>query len=1674
MSAATSLDDLQERLSRLKPGANYLDVLAALRPPESPAVIEARRRCALVRSFDSDLYDFLTKGIEETPKLKELLESGDAQSFGEGRWVLSDSVRAPLLRSWQSDKNAEWKEWNEKIAQYFVARGRADERLDALYHMAASTNPDSYSEYFEKWYGEADDEFDLAECNALLEILKLQASFRGQRLSADWQSYRQYYQARVLYGDEYFKTGAYFQREVALKQFEPLLKPGAKQWIFHIHATGGTGKTMFLRWLASRYLVPKRIPCAQVDLDDFSLSKVLEYPGMLFAEAIDQWAEQVQEFRDLRARMQRELDLPDWNPAVPAEIGRQIRGAQLHTHLVLILDTLEDVTRTAQSWLKKGIERLGELRKIHPQLVVILSGRYDIATLTDALPAGEYVSFELPRFSNQEAHAYLESRGIRAGGTRDAIVERAGETAELEDGADKLKGRNPFKLAMFAELALNNPDMSPKDVRELPRVDIAYLIERVIMRIASQPLRWAIRYGVIARHFDKRFIDAVMLPSLREALRGGGADKANEKIPSKYGAIWEPDADLAESITTEDIWLQLKSYARDRGWVSLNGSETENNEELRFHPDVVAPMRDLLRQEPVFYELQRRAAEYFEERSQLFGKEDLRDKIPLLSVPDAMEAVYHHFQKDGAAAQKYWLQTLRTIETVMGPLHAVPYAAEITGRDYAIEQVRPLEQVSTPEVLRAAHCEVADLILQGSDVSFAFSGNDYTEFRRRVEWATQVSEAYRLAPVPSYLQAIREATLSERDASIAQLNSALAGTREERERVFLIKTLADKQFIEHKPDAAASCEQLLELVPRTRRTGLDPFDIAMNLADLYMDTGQYDAVGRSFDRARKFARGYHLQLAQVAAKAADFALKVDDIPKAIEHIDELEVVDRKSKEHVELLVWLKIELARARGDALNMQELVKAELKRSTGSTRLPLLEQLGLALAAVLDFNGAFDAFEEALVGYDKMNAPKAATYCALRAARLKALGCGNINDATTMLGSAMRLSGIQYYGNYVELRLLQAYCFYRGGLVKEAREVVRDARGQEKDLGAELCAQIAFFGIVFGIYQKEEELLSALADIALVDPPSARGRLLDWCHYSEERLDLSKETRKRLEQLFEIDSNNGIPLAARLGRAQLLRLLGEEKRAAAYLIRCQKRKPSKLSVGGSMEHWLTQRGLQKLGAPTSFGALLDEIPRKEKRSGNWIPLFDAYLVEAALEAADAGDKKKALKIAEEGIPFAKLHSEGTSMWIARIEEAEHRAYRGAPLYSNARSMSTYIENLGDKLAADRIRDKARRVQAEKSALPKLETSAPPSPPGAPEQPGASAPFDPASTMLAPPTASPEPQILTIHISSGGQHPIPEHLIATSRSNEHTIDLLLDDWTRVARDISDYLEGAIQVSRPYVCLEVFEPMVALPWEFASILTQCGKFWRKGSMPPHRFAPSKSENRILLIRPREGSGDIVFESGSGGSLEGVYGAFNGRFQLAVLHDPHPEEVMKELQSFRPDTIHIVATMREATGGLYLDFATSESRADEYVTRRGGNVEQRIKTRLGASQGHDLTWSTTRLARVIQSYRPIDVILDIAASSNLAETVRMLLLRNRFAGELFQLAPLRTLLACGLAHDSERLHLTFNMLERGIAGGVFGALHALREGKPHDDLVRVLPRLGAALWAHGPDDSMPPR
>lgn len=1589
---APDLDALLDQLSKFSTEMKLSEVLQSIGPTEPSSVADARKQCALVRWFDEDLYGFLCHSVDGKPDFDRFTETTEVQRLAPGRWVIEEGARSRLLAAWQSDPSV-WKEWNKKIGEYWRAKQGPEAELGAIYHLAASPLPEQAIELFRQWYREADDRFDMAQCNALLEMLRLQDSWRGSALSQVWLDYRQYYSARMLFVEDYYKTGSYFQREEPLQKFQTVFYRSHPDdsWIYHIHATGGTGKTMFLRWLVARYLVPKRVPCARVDFDEFGLDEVVDHPARLFLRVVDQWSQQFHgsALTSLLEKLRREERTPGWNPSVVEEVRRQLQGSGITMQAVVIMDTLEEATISASTWLKQCVDALRGIHKVWPNLILVLSGRYDIAQRSDALMTGEFLAYELPRFSEDEAHRYLESRGIPNGDMRNAIVERAAVDEDSDEQAgprDKeLSGRNPFKLAMFAELALNRTKLTADEVMRFPRVDIAYLLERVVKRIKSQPLRWMVRYGAIARHLTLDFAEDVLLPPLIKALEGENVDKPDQDLASDYKDLWQPDPKAAEGLKSKDavkaLWNQLTAYARERGW--LSSTTVEGRTKLRFHPEVINPTRELLRPQDIFPELQQRAVEFFEHKAETSGSGlHWSEREVADSVRNLCEAVFHKFQLEGASTESYWLQKVRAAER-FGPEFAVSVAAEITGREYAEAERIPYQRVSSPEILIRAHCEAADLLMQAAALEFA-SKKNWSDFSRHMELALQIAgnDANLSALIPRFLRAIFDAGGRTSPTELTGvLRGAIPTAGNARERFFIELQLGQALVITPSSEAPVHLREALRILPQAERTGVSTTDIHLELANYYEYEGLHTAVIEAQKQATESAGNDLRARARVLNREAAYVLAVGDADTAESRIAAMRRIPIEAHPSPASVSVLEERLALAKLDPFGAITAATHGLERAVSERdRARCLDQEGEAHALLFEFHSALDLWESASSKYDMAGVPAGSARCAFLAVRLKARIMGDYKDAESLIAAASELRASRDIEIGVELELLRAFVAYRTGRRDYASHVIAGLKGQE-DWPARIRARVLVFGLIFELLDPSANLLEEIEEvISNVQPLSLRDSVLDWVEHAGGPVLVPANFLRRLIALFarpSFQSVRGTRLL--IQRADLYRIFGMTEEAEAQLARAH---------DASLLHaWRLNLARQRLGQRTDFLSLANRFADSDFAG---TPLHGALRVKAAWEALQDGNVQVAREILQGGL--AELENEIPNVWQAYLLQARAE-----------------------------VAEPGSREKLESETVERYR-----------------------SLGQTPTAAATDDRVVII-----SEQDVAAHVSESARRPELAIDLLMADWSSVAEDLGRVLRERNAQGAP---IEPIGRLAALPWELAGV--SC----RESSKTPIRFYQSDDAQRpgaVRVVRPEVGEEEISHENVSGGQLEDVYHSFG--IIPALSFNPDPERLYQELRSGAPPTlIHIIAAVREASGGTYLDFESTRHRAASFEIDSGIS---------------ELSVTAFRLDRMLAALlQPPFVLLDVARPYNLTEAVRMVLLRNLFATQLFELGHVRGVLGCGLAQPWERLSLAYEIVEALIHNTVARALRRRRE-PAQMSLEEALPRLAAALWTNSPDDRL---
>ncbi len=131
---------------------------------------------------------------------------------------------------------------------------------------------------------------------------------------------------------------------------------------------------------------------------------------------------------------------------------------------------------------------------------------------------------------------------------------------------------------------------------------------------------------------------------------------------------WRPSGTTPPETETDlrDLWESLLAYAGSYSWVWVEG---DANDRIRFHPDIVGPLRTLLREtDPDFRPLNRAAADYYE---------GLARQHPAEWPSLIREAVFHHFHADPAAGIESWRAALARARDLGRPDWARDVAEEL-------------------------------------------------------------------------------------------------------------------------------------------------------------------------------------------------------------------------------------------------------------------------------------------------------------------------------------------------------------------------------------------------------------------------------------------------------------------------------------------------------------------------------------------------------------------------------------------------------------------------------------------------------------------------------------------------------------------------------------------------------------------------------------------------------------------------------------------------------------------------------------------------------------------------------------------------------------------------------------------------------------------------------------
>ena len=713
-----SIDDefLADLVRRLTSGESPRQVRQSLLTPPWQ---ETLRRCAVPRTFDDSLYHELLIRADG-PALDEVIEAGFAEQVAgsAGLFRLRRGVREEWLDSWPARPEERVPrgvvDLSELLADLYAA---LDDRLEELYHLAVA-EPEPATTLFDELFGEADQRFDLPACQDVLDTLSEPArlGWFGEALADRRADRGAYLGARLFWATDWLQSARYLRRPAVDDRLRALLGDGGPRAI-EVSAAGGMGKTMLLRSFIARECVPEpnRIPCARLDFDLVSPSAAAQRPWLLLLEIADQLNRQLRSapfqemlndhgiFRALldpmpstamRAAAGQLASAERVADEVAARFGRILSETVGDRPALLVLDTFEQVLLHPEGDAESILGAMGRLLEAHRSLRLVVAGRYPLRERVDNLdgliPGLETVP--IGPFSAAESRRYLRSR---RGLTDDDLI-----------GAMVAKSRGkPFTLALLADLARDQPSLTAQEILAYDDPAVLYLVERIVARIDDPAVRWLLRYGVIPRYLGPEFVKAVMEPYLREGMSGVSPVDApgDDDLPGGVAESLFPADVLAtpdSPLDLDTVWQRLLQYADESSWVNRFADHPNS---VLFHPDLVEPLRRVVRKHPVYAQLHRAAAEYCEDRAQ----NDADNWLPW-----TLEEIYHRFQLGGPDAVKAWESALDAADLHGGLPARRRVAEELLRSEYVDEDgaPRPFDDgrtiVTWPQLGRA-HFEIA-------------------------------------------------------------------------------------------------------------------------------------------------------------------------------------------------------------------------------------------------------------------------------------------------------------------------------------------------------------------------------------------------------------------------------------------------------------------------------------------------------------------------------------------------------------------------------------------------------------------------------------------------------------------------------------------------------------------------------------------------------------------------------------------------------------------------------------------------------------------------------------------------------------------------------------------------------------------------------------------------------
>ena len=1156
---------------------------------------EILKRCAVVRMFNEPMVDTVFrwvrggKIITKNVPFERIVKHDFVEQVPrkEGWFRLKDSARIYFINSWEEKEpgtgygtleqpfiSKDLKEFCRKMVDYFESMGSEFDK-DKLYHLALS-DPDEAITLFRRLYKEADDDFDLTRCYDMLRVLDDRNDTLGlaEELAKVVSDFRLYFGVRSLWMKEYYQTARYYQRNELSAHFEALLSSPGK-WIFNLYARGGMGKTMFIRWLISRRCVPfsNRIPCARLDFDFVDPLILSQKPWLLFFKMAEQLNEQIpgapfvellKELRDYTYEQVENISISQKERLIREIPDRFIstlcETAQEKT-IILVMDTLEEVIFQREESLLEVIEQIELLHKKLPGACLVLSGRYDprkrMKGFTEKYDSVTE-SFEIKPFKQEEAQHYLmEKRGFSDKELIKAVMDRS-------EG-------NPFKLSLFADIIRETPGLTASDIRAYPRVDLAYLIERVVERISNGQVRWVLRYGVIPRRLNRQYLEEVMAQYLPPVMSGNAQyDDPQNNIPTQLRKDDLFRTDLLTSpqdkVDLDELWRLLNQYADRYSWVSAPGDVPDT---LVFHGDVVNPMRFLVRPNEIFYLLHQDSIAYFERKAE--------------AEPDnwcqwICEAIYHKFQLEGSAASDYWQNHLNRAKEISDLRAWHDIAIEVLGSAYIDEDGSPRQgDDGTPiilwETLAVGYYEAAMALMEidikrKKDTSSQYNIDRY--FSKAADIEKKINKQIIPPTARVRLQAAQYHLLQNPAEALAVLENTLKGELTPKDRMILEMDYAGFLTSEEPERKSYHLRKAKEILDKLD-TGNDYFlHIRFTIARQIASVGKLEEAEHQLETLFLKAKSNAdvKWMSEVTTMRGQLNLEMGRLSIARHLImdsdffnqDQLDILGPHLRIKYYLAVgevYLAFEYPFKAMKSFPFQPLLKDweddNLEYSAAHKEL-----LGRALSRLMVYPNAMEQLEGAIRLWLEAGEPGKAARCLHHMIRLQLREIGNLREALSSLERAEKIStgiGIEWELQY---RLLRSEYLALADKMEEARDNIREAKILfSKKMTPELGAAISLEELILNAQENPREYLEKLIEaLSQIQPASARIHLFKRLAQCPVLGKTTKKLKQNFKKLIPLSpgSSDEFPIFA-LVAAEGFRIIGEKEQAIDLLREAENR---------------------------------------------------------------------------------------------------------------------------------------------------------------------------------------------------------------------------------------------------------------------------------------------------------------------------------------------------------------------------------------------------------------------------------------------------------------------------------------------------------------------------------------